>query len=107
VLDFGIGLTDLCKLHFGNDNELPSDALDVEALREKILRYQPRILAFTSKTGAATSLGRPTGTIPLGFQPETVGETRIYALSSPSGQARIFWDQQAWQDLADLVKAMP
>lgn len=106
LLAYRIGLTDLCKAYFGNDNELPADALDAEALRQKIAKFQPRILAFTSKTGASTFLGRPTGSIPLGFQPETVGETRIYVLTSPSGQARIFWNQQAWQTLADEVLAM-
>ncbi len=105
LLDYGIGLTDLSKTHFGNDNQLPADALDAEVLREKIRQYQPKILAFTSKTGASVFLGRPTGSIPLGFQPEQVGDTRIYVLPSPSGQARIFWSQQAWQDLADAVKA--
>ena len=103
LLGYGIGLTDLCKAHFGNDNELPEGALDAGALRDKILKFQPRILAFTSKTGAATFLGRPTGTVPLGFQPETVGKTRIYVLTSPSGQARIFWKQAVWQELADEV----
>lgn len=107
LLDYRLGATDLCKIHYGNDAELPSDAFDVEALRTKILKYQPRILAFTSKTGASAFLGRPTGSIPLGFQPETVGNTRIYALPSPSGQARIFWDQQAWQSLADAARDMP
>jgi TDG/mug DNA glycosylase family protein len=104
VLDYGIGLTDLCKKHFGNDAELPGEAWDAKGLRAKIERHQPRILAFTSKTGAATFLGKPTGKIPLGFQPETVGKTRIYVLPSPSGQARIFWALQPWQDLADAVK---
>ena len=105
LLDYGIGLTDLSKGHFGNDAELPPDALDTEALRQKILTFRPRILAFTSKTGAATFLGKPTGAVPLGAQPETVGETQIYALPSPSGQARIFWDQSVWQALADAVRA--
>lgn len=105
LLDYGIGLTDLSKGHFGNDNQLPPDALDATALREKIEQYQPKILAFTSKTGASAFLERPTRRIPLGFQPEQVGETRIYVLTSPSGQARIFWDQSAWQGLADAVKA--
>lgn len=104
LLEYGIGLTDLCKAHFGNDNQLPQDALDAEALREKIAHYQPKILAFTSKTGAGVFLGRPTGSIPLGFQPEVTGGTRIYVLPSPSGQARIFWNQQVWQDLADVVR---
>ena len=55
LLDYGIGLTDLSKGHFGNDNQLPPDALDADALREKIARYQPKILAFTSKTGQCVS----------------------------------------------------
>jgi len=106
LLQWGIGLTDLCKAHFGNDAELPADAFDVAALRDKTLAYQPRILAFTSKTGAAAFLGRDTASIPYGLQADTVGATRIYALSSPSGQARIFWNQAAWQGLADAVNAM-
>ncbi len=106
LLDYGLGATDLCKIHYGNDAELPSGALDVDALHAKIATYKPRILAFTSKTGAAAFLGRPTGTIALGFQPETVGDTRLYVLPSPSGQARIFWDQQTWQTLADAVATL-
>jgi double-stranded uracil-DNA glycosylase len=105
LLDYGIGLTDLCKAHFGNDNQLPPGALDAAGLLKKIERFQPKILAFTSKTGASVVLGKPTGLIALGFQPETVARTRICVLPSPSGQARIFWDQTAWQALADTVKA--
>ena len=106
LLDYRIGLTDLCKAHFGNDNQLPQGALDATALREKIEKYQPKILAFTSKTGASVFLGRSTGHIPLGFQSETVGDTRICVLPSPSGQARIFWNQAVWQDLADRVRGI-
>jgi TDG/mug DNA glycosylase family protein len=106
LLDHGLGATDLSKAHYGNDAELPADAFDIAALRHKIETFQPRVLAFTSKTGAAAFLGRPTGTLPLGFQPETVGDTRICVLPSPSGQARIFWDQTAWQALADAVQGI-
>ena len=103
LLEFHLGLTDLSKSHFGNDAELPEGAFDIEALRGKIAQYQPDMLAFTSKTGAAAFLNRPTGRLRLGLQPETEGRTRLWVLPSPSGQARIFWDQQAWQDLADTV----
>ena len=105
LLDHGIGATDLSKQHYGNDAELPAGALDVEGLRQKILTFRPRILAFTSKTGASAFLNRPTGAIALGFQPETVGDTRLCVLPSPSGQARIFWDETVWQALADAVRA--
>lgn len=104
LLAYGIGLTDLCKAHFGNDAELPDGALDAAALRAKIDRFQPAILAFTSKTGASVFLGKPTGAIPLGLQPERIGVTLIHVLPSPSGQARIFWDQSVWQSLADAVR---
>lgn len=100
---FGIGLTDVCKAHFGNDAELPSDAFDGAALREKIAQNRPAILAFTSKTAAAAVLGQPTGRIPLGFQAEEIAGTRLYVLTSPSGQARRYWDAAVWQSLADAV----
>jgi len=106
LFDHGLGATDLAKRHYGNDAELPRDAFDVEALRQKILTHAPRILAFTSKTGAAAFLGRPTGAIPLGFQSESIGPTRLCVLPSPSGQARIFWDETVWQALASAANDM-
>lgn len=103
VLEFGIGLTDLCKTSYGNDAELPQGAFDIHALRNKIQVYAPDYLAFTSKTGAAAFLQRPTHRIPLGLQPETVGRTGIFVLPSPSGQARIFWREEPWQALAAKI----
>ncbi|MDC7684609.1 mismatch-specific DNA-glycosylase [Asticcacaulis sp. BYS171W] len=103
LLDYGIGLTDLCKAHYGNDRELSSEAWDAEALRMKILHYQPEILAFTSKTAASACLGKSTSQIALGCQSETIGLTRLYVLPSPSGQARTFWDQAVWQTLANAA----
>lgn len=102
VLNYGIGLTDLCKAHFGNDVDLPSNAFDTEALHKKIIKYQPRYLAFTSKTAAASFLNKPTGAIELGLQPQPIGKTQIYVLPSPSGQARIFWREEIWRELATL-----
>jgi len=103
LLGHGIGLTDLAKRHYGNDVELPGDAFDVPALREKVAAHAPSVLAFTSKTGAGAFLGRPTGRIALGLQPETVGETRLFVLPSPSGQARSHWDRSVWERLAEMV----
>lgn len=102
----GIGLTDLCKTAFGNDDELPENAFDRDALEEKIIRYQPRILAFTSKTGAANYLRMQTGKLEYGFQSQKTENTAIYVLPSPSGHARRFWRQDAWQALADKYNAM-
>lgn len=97
----GIGLTDLAKRHSGNDADLPRDAFDVPALRTKIERYQPRVLAFTSKTAARTALGRPI--ISCGPQPECIGATHIVVLPSPSGQARGHWDIGPWRELAGRI----
>ncbi len=107
LLDLGIGLTDLSKGHFGNDADLPAEAFDVAALKAKVAIYAPRVLAFTSKTGAAAVLGRGTGRIALGFQPEMLGPTRLYVLPSPSGQARVYWDRSAWEALAEAVRESP
>jgi TDG/mug DNA glycosylase family protein len=106
LLAHGIGLTDLAKRHFGNDAELPGDAFDVAALRGKIMRYQPAMLAFTSKTGASAFLDRPTGRIALGLQPEMIGATRLFVLPSPSGTARSYWNKAVWEALAAEVRAM-
>ena len=93
VLRFGIGLTDLCKHHSGNDNQLPAGAFDNAALTAKILRYRPRILAFTSKAGGRAFCGARTT---LGWQDMTIGETRIYVLPSTSPNARWQWEGHKW-----------
>ena len=99
----GIGLTDLAKHHRGNDDELPREAFDVLALRAKIERHAPRLLAFTSKAAARVVLGHSVG---YGWQREHIHETQLYVLPSPSGQARGHWDIRPWQELADGFRAL-
>jgi TDG/mug DNA glycosylase family protein len=101
---FGLGLTDLSKFHYGNDNELPVDAFDVTALRTKIETFAPRVLAFTSKHAGTSALGKP---LSYGVQPARWGRTRLFVLPSPSGQARRSWNVGIWQELADLVRTQP
>ena len=100
LLTLGIGLTDLCKSHSGNDDELPAGGLDPAGLAAKVQRYRPAVVAFTSKTAARVALGRATG---YGLQPDTIGPTRVYICCSTSGRARRFWQQDVWEDLAALV----
>lgn len=97
LLALGIGLTDLCKGHSGNDDELPVGALDAQSLRRKIARFRPRAVAFTSKNAAKAFLGRD---VAYGWQPERVGDTRLFVLPSPSGQATRFWNDAPWLALA-------
>ena len=99
---YGVGLTDLAKRHSGNDDELPREAFDVPALRVKIERFSPGLVAFTSKAAARAALGRAAA---YGLQPETIGSTHLFVLPSPSGQARGHWDLGPWVALASLAGA--
>ncbi|MCD6075675.1 MAG: mismatch-specific DNA-glycosylase [Rhodospirillales bacterium] len=97
----GYGLTDINKTEFGMDVDL-TDGDDPDALRRKIMKYQPRILAFTAKRPAMVFLARKK--LAYGFQDDTIGATRLYVLPSPSGRAGSFWDIETWRTLADAVK---
>ncbi|MDQ6647020.1 MAG: mismatch-specific DNA-glycosylase [Pseudomonadota bacterium] len=101
LTELGIGLTDVGKYHFGNDNQLPPDAFDASSLHKKIEHYQPRLLAFTSKNAAHAALGRA---VKYGLQQERIGQTQLFVLPSPSGQARGHWDLGPWRELAALVR---
>lgn len=103
VLKFGIGLTDVAKHAFGSDTELPRDAFDAPALRKKLARHQPRIVAFTSKNAARAGLGITSRDLAYGEQVQRIGDSRVFVLPSPSGQARGFWDIEPWRVLAEEV----
>jgi double-stranded uracil-DNA glycosylase len=101
LLGLGVGLTDMCKTHSGVDSELPDDAFDVPAFVAKIKKWQPRVVAFTSKNAGAAYLGvQPE----YGWQSTQIGDTRLYVLTSPSGLATRFFDESVWQRLADAVR---
>lgn len=98
----GFGLTDLCKGHSGNDDELPGGSLDAGSLRRKIRRHRPKVIAFTSKNAARAYLGRE---VAYGWQAEVEEGTRFFVLPSPSGQATRFWDLAPWRALAAWAAA--
>jgi TDG/mug DNA glycosylase family protein len=104
LLTLGIGLTDIAKEHVGQDAEIDPNHVDAVDLARRIRRYAPKILAFTSKNAASLFLGRPTGSIAYGFQKETIGATRIFVLTSPSGAAGSNWSIAPWRKLARAVK---
>ncbi len=100
--EFGLGLTDLAKHHFGNDDELPAEAFDVLALKRRVQRFGPAILAFTSKNAAQAALGQRAD---YGPQRMAWGKTQLWVLPSPSGQARRFWSETPWRLLATTIEA--
>jgi double-stranded uracil-DNA glycosylase len=101
VLDYGIGLTDVCKSEFGADSELSKNAYDAESVRAKIARYRPRLLAFNGLAPARAVLRRVAG---YGMQQVTIGETRIFIVPSTSGLACKHWDAAPWYELGKLLR---
>jgi len=99
----GIGLTDIAKFAYGMDHQLPKDALGKEAvaaLKARIRRAQPAILAFTSLNGGRKAMGAKAA---AGEQPDRIGETRVFILPSPSPLAANHWDIGPWKALAKAV----
>jgi TDG/mug DNA glycosylase family protein len=106
LLELGIGFTDLCKSGAGMDHQALAFPVDIPAFREKIRRYRPKTVAFTSKKAASLFYGRPTKAITLSRQPTLDGLPEIFVLASPSGAASGSWSVQPWQELADWIKCM-
>ena len=107
LLALGIGLTDLCKHSAGNDSDIAFTQGDVAALRDKLLHYQPKIAAFTSKTAWRNFWELPVSEpLAYGWQSERIGLTRCIVLPSPSGSARRYWDLAPWQALAAAYKRL-
>ena len=99
VLFFGLGLTDLVKSVSGVDTQLSDHHFDQDGLHATILRYEPKIVAFTSKRAGSEFLCRP---VAYGVQSERVGATALFVLPSPSGAARRWWDVTQRHELARL-----
>jgi double-stranded uracil-DNA glycosylase len=105
LLQLGIGLTDIAKSQFGNDDTIRVLAADREALRDRIARYQPAILCFNGKRPAQQFLQRRA--VSLGLQPTSVGRTRLFVAPSTSAAARGHWELATWHELARLVRRVP
>ena len=104
LLGLGIGLTDLCKVHAGVDSELPEGAFDRTALARKLRKYQPKIVAFTSKNAAQSYFGHA---VDYGWyainQSSRQASSRLFVLPSPSGLATRFFDVEIWRELANGI----
>jgi TDG/mug DNA glycosylase family protein len=104
LLDVRIGLTDVCKIAFGQDEDLPKQGFDRDRLAAAMRRYQPRLLAFNSKRAASEFLGMPTSRIRYGpVAPTAADMPPIMVLPSTSGLACRAWDAAPWHDMAARV----
>lgn len=69
---FGIGLTDLAKVHSGRDHELPAECYDVPRFRQTIIKCKPSIVGFNGKGAARGFYGLgPRDSIEYGPQPHS------------------------------------
>jgi double-stranded uracil-DNA glycosylase len=99
--EFGIGLTDLCKVAHGSDAEVVG-RYDTDRLRASIAAAEPARLAFNGKNAAQAALEVGVG---YGPQEETIGGAEVWVLPSTSGRARRFWKIGPWRELAEAVAA--
>jgi double-stranded uracil-DNA glycosylase len=103
LLQLGIGFTDMCKVGAGMDHEALNFPIDLPAFREKMLRYRPKTIAFTSKKAASLFYERSTKAVALGRQPPQQDFPIVFVLASPSGAASGHWSVQPWRALADAI----
>nr|WP_254632603.1 mismatch-specific DNA-glycosylase [Deinococcus sp. GbtcB9] len=104
--EFGIGLTDVAKRHSGVDAALPGHAWAPDELRAKLRAHRPRLVAFTSKRGAAETLGVSTGRLPYGQQPQTLEDCELWVLPSTSPLGQTHFQLAPWQALAARVQEL-
>jgi double-stranded uracil-DNA glycosylase len=100
---FGYGLTDICKQASGTDSQIPRVTSGQRAaLHEKILRHQPRFLAFTSLEAGRRYCGYR---VALGSQDARIGQTQLYILPSTSPNAAWNWNatKHHWREFAGRV----
>jgi TDG/mug DNA glycosylase family protein len=95
--EFGIGLTDICKVLHGSDAEVGTVEFDVDGLQERIAGAEPAHLAFNGKNAARGALERA---VEVGPQEEQIGGAQVWVLPSTSGAARGYWDIEPWRKLA-------
>jgi double-stranded uracil-DNA glycosylase len=96
--EHGIGLTDICKVLHGSDQEVGTVEFDVADLEARISAVEPANLAFNGKNAARGALERD---VDYGAQPERIGGASLWVLPSTSGAARRYWDLGPWQELAE------
>jgi TDG/mug DNA glycosylase family protein len=101
--DFGIGLTDICKVLHGSDREVGTVEFDIADLQRRVATVEPANLAFNGKNAARGALERQ---VACGLQEETIGGAAVWVLPSTSGAARGFWSISPWQELASAVTSL-
>lgn len=98
--EFGVGLTDICKVLHGSDLEVGTAEFDVAGLQARIAEAEPANLAFNGKNAARGGLERD---VAYGPQPEQIGGAAVWVLPSTSGAARRYWKIGPWAEFAEAL----
>lgn len=99
LLDYGFGLTDLCKTRHGSDAEVGTEEFDVDGLQARIAAVEPAYVAFNGKNAARGALERE---VAIGPQEERFGGGAVWVLPSTSAAARRYWDIGPWEEIARI-----
>jgi len=85
LLPLGYGITNMVARTTATAAELSADEIVAggERLRALVARVRPRVVAFLGIGAYRTAFRAPKAA--LGLQPETLGDTALWALPSPSG----------------------
>jgi double-stranded uracil-DNA glycosylase len=104
LLNYGIGLTDLVKHHFGMDKDLKQEYFDTKSFEDKILKYQPQWVCFNGKEAARMYFNlKKTNLVSYGLQNNCIGKTKLYVAPSTSSQAIAYWNEKFWKELIILL----
>ena len=104
---WGLGITDIVDRATTAAAELTAEELVAGArqLTDKVLRYQPRVLAILGISAYRTAFARPKAT--LGLQPERIGESLIWILPNPSGLNAHYQPAALAQAFRELRESIP
>jgi TDG/mug DNA glycosylase family protein len=105
LLNYGIGLTDLAKYHFGMDKDLKTEYFDTKSFENKILMFQPKVVCFNGKEAAKVYFNlKNTKEVNYGLQGQNIGNTILFVAPSTSLQAIAYWNETIWQELRNVTK---
>lgn len=85
LLPLGYGITNVVERASARADELSIEELlsGGQALRQRVLAYQPKVIAVLGVTAYRTAFQQPKAS--MGLQSETIGETKLWVLPNPSG----------------------
>ena len=97
-----IGLTDLVKRRFGNDNIMSKRDFDVKGFKKKIKNYRPKLICFNGKRAAQFVLERRIDD--YGLQGEEIYSIPVLVVPNTSTKANRWWNKEPWEELSKIIR---